>query len=73
LGLALLLPYPNLRGMRESITVVLPIFLGFFITHVPFSTAFSCSMMSSGRWPGSRQPSPHSRSSRRRFLFISLS
>jgi amino acid transporter len=24
----------NLRGMRESITILLPIFLGFFITHV---------------------------------------
>jgi len=34
LGLVLLLLYLNLRGMRESITVLLPIFLGFFVTHV---------------------------------------
>ena len=29
----LLLVYLNLRGMRESITVLLPIFLGFFLSH----------------------------------------
>src|SRR5439155_19999534 len=29
----LLLVLLNLRGMRESITVLLPIFLGFFLTH----------------------------------------
>ena len=34
LGLVLLLIYLNVRGMRESIKVLLPIFLGFFITHV---------------------------------------
>jgi len=34
LGLVLLLLYLNLRGMRESIIVLLPIFLGFFVTHV---------------------------------------
>jgi hypothetical protein len=34
LGLVLLLTYLNLRGMRESITVLLPIFLGFFVTHL---------------------------------------
>jgi hypothetical protein len=34
LGLVLLLIYLNLRGMRESITVLLPIFLGFFVTHL---------------------------------------
>ena len=34
LGLVLLLLYLNLRGMRESIKVLLPIFLGFFVTHV---------------------------------------
>src|ERR1700756_4011187 len=33
-GLVLLLLYLNLRGMRESIKVLLPIFLGFFVTHV---------------------------------------
>src|ERR1700741_3384707 len=34
LGLVLLLLYLNLCGMRESIKVLLPIFLGFFVTHV---------------------------------------
>lgn len=34
LGLVLLLLYLNLRGMQESIKVLLPIFLGFFVTHV---------------------------------------
>ena len=34
LALVLLLIYLNLRGMRESIKVLLPIFLGFFVTHV---------------------------------------
>ena len=34
LALVLLLIYLNLRGMRESIRVLLPIFLGFFVTHV---------------------------------------
>src|SRR5215467_9998604 len=34
LALVLLLIYLNLRGMRESINVLLPIFLGFFVTHV---------------------------------------
>jgi hypothetical protein len=34
LGLVLLLLYLNLRGMRGSIKVLLPIFLGFFVTHV---------------------------------------
>src|SRR5215472_11787897 len=34
LGLVLLLLYLNLRGMRESIKVLRPIFLGFFVTHV---------------------------------------
>ena len=34
LGMVLLLLYLNLRGMRESIKVLLPIFLGFFVTHV---------------------------------------
>src|SRR5262252_10115383 len=34
LGLVLLLLYLNLRGMRESIKVLLPIFLGFFVSHV---------------------------------------
>src|ERR1700676_1563396 len=34
LGLVLLLLYLNLRGMRESINILLPIFLGFFVTHV---------------------------------------
>src|SRR3984893_14003229 len=34
LGLVLVLLYLNLRGMRESIKVLLPIFLGFFVTHV---------------------------------------
>jgi hypothetical protein len=34
LALVLLLLYLNLRGMRESIRVLLPIFLGFFVTHV---------------------------------------
>ena len=34
LGLVLLLLYLNLRGMQESIKILLPIFLGFFVTHV---------------------------------------
>src|SRR3989440_795736 len=34
LALVLLLIYLNLRGMRESINILLPIFLGFFVTHV---------------------------------------
>src|SRR5260370_24459237 len=34
LGLVLLLLYLNLRSMRESIKVLLPIFLVFFVTHV---------------------------------------
>jgi hypothetical protein len=34
LGLVLLLLYLNLRGIRELIKVLLPIFLGFFVTHV---------------------------------------
>ncbi len=34
LSLVAVLLVMNLRGMRESITVLLPIFLGFFITHV---------------------------------------
>jgi amino acid transporter len=34
LALVLLLIYLNLRGMRESIKVLLPIFLGFFVAHV---------------------------------------
>src|SRR5262245_2046504 len=33
IGLVLLLLVLNLRGMRESIKVLLPIFLGFFVTH----------------------------------------
>ncbi|MGC2520593.1 MAG: APC family permease [Burkholderiales bacterium] len=33
LGLVVLLMYLNLRGMKESITILLPIFLGFFISH----------------------------------------
>jgi len=33
LGMVMLLLILNLRGMRESIKVLLPIFLGFFITH----------------------------------------
>src|SRR5262249_10904470 len=33
LGMGMLLLVLNLRGMRESIKVLLPIFLGFFITH----------------------------------------
>src|SRR5215831_9367472 len=34
LVLVVLLLYLNLRGMQESIKVLLPIFLGFFLTHV---------------------------------------
>jgi amino acid transporter len=34
IGLVLLLMVLNLRGMKESIRVLLPIFLGFFISHV---------------------------------------
>src|SRR4029077_1803166 len=34
LSLVIVLCFLNLRGMRESIKVLLPIFLGFFITHV---------------------------------------
>jgi amino acid transporter len=34
LGLVVVLCFLNLRGMQESIKVLLPIFLGFFITHV---------------------------------------
>src|SRR5262252_3152024 len=34
LGLVLVLLMLNLRGMKESIRVMLPIFLGFFITHL---------------------------------------
>src|SRR5208283_4608390 len=34
LGLVTTLLVMNLRGMRESITILMPIFLGFFITHV---------------------------------------
>src|SRR6476646_3405338 len=34
LGLVVILCFLNLRGMQESIKVLLPIFLGFFITHV---------------------------------------
>ena len=34
LGLVVLLCFLNLRGMQESIRILLPIFLGFFITHV---------------------------------------
>ena len=33
-GLTLLLVYLNLRGMKESIRVLIPIFLGFVVTHV---------------------------------------
>jgi hypothetical protein len=33
LGLTLLLLYLNLRGMKESIRVLIPIFLGFVVTH----------------------------------------
>ena len=33
LGLVALLLYLNLRGMQESIKVLLPIFIGFFVTH----------------------------------------
>jgi amino acid transporter len=33
IALVILLLVLNLRGMRESIKVLLPIFLGFFITH----------------------------------------
>jgi amino acid transporter len=33
LALVVLLMYLNLRGMKESITVLLPIFVGFFISH----------------------------------------
>ena len=32
--LVVLLCFLNLRGMQESIKVLLPIFLGFFVTHV---------------------------------------
>ena len=34
IGLVLLLAYLNLRGMKESIKFLMPIFLGFMITHV---------------------------------------
>src|SRR5262245_1174022 len=34
LSLAIVLCFLNLRGMQESIKVLLPIFLGFFITHM---------------------------------------
>ena len=34
IGLVLLLLVLNLRGMQESIKILLPIFLGFFLTHV---------------------------------------
>jgi amino acid transporter len=34
LGLVVVLCFLNLRGMQESIRVLLPIFLGFFITHM---------------------------------------
>src|SRR5260370_10768404 len=34
LVLVVLLLYLNLRGMQESIKILLPIFLGFFLTHV---------------------------------------
>ena len=34
IGLLLLLSMLNLRGMQESIKVLLPIFLGFFIVHI---------------------------------------
>lgn len=34
IGLIILLTVLNLRGMKESIKVLLPIFLGFFISHV---------------------------------------
>src|SRR2546423_1771297 len=34
LALVVLLLYLNLRGLQESIRVLLPIFLGFFLTHV---------------------------------------
>src|SRR5438552_10201347 len=33
-GLSVLLVYMNLRGMKESIRFLLPIFLGFVVTHV---------------------------------------
>ncbi|TXH06063.1 MAG: APC family permease [Nevskiaceae bacterium] len=33
-GVLILLIVLNLRGMKESITVLMPIFLGFFLTHV---------------------------------------
>jgi amino acid transporter len=33
-GVVLLLTYSNLRGMKESIKLLLPIFLGFVVTHV---------------------------------------
>ena len=33
IGLVLLLIFLNLRGMKESITFLLPIFVGFFVTH----------------------------------------
>jgi amino acid transporter len=33
-GLLLLLLTLNLRGMKESVTVLLPVFLGFFVSHV---------------------------------------
>ena len=34
LALVILLCFLNLRGMQELIKVLLPIFLGFFVTHV---------------------------------------
>ena len=34
IGLVLLLLFLNLRGMQESIKILLPIFLGFFVAHV---------------------------------------
>tara|TARA_A100001015_G_C15003766_1_gene719744 strand:+ start:907 stop:2043 length:1137 start_codon:yes stop_codon:yes gene_type:complete len=34
IGLVLLLAYLNLRGMKESIKFLMPIFIGFMITHV---------------------------------------
>ena len=50
LGLVVLLCFLNLRGMQESIKILLPIFLGFFVTHV-FLILFGIGLQAS-RLPG---------------------
>jgi len=47
IGIVLLLTGLNLRGMQESIKLLLPIFLGLFVVHVFSSCTASCFMQRS--------------------------